>query len=274
MKESDKYITMSAKDASFIPDNMERAPRSETAVIDITESSSTYTVTEYSLGMLVDDRTIANQDQPFNVLMDATNALTRIIMLNREKKQADQLLSATVFSGYTAALTANTTMWDAESSTPWNQADDARESIRQSSLIKMNKCAMGPAVWTVLKRHPQMLAYLNGSATQAGMISKQVAASIFEVDEVLVGETAYNTANYAQTASISDVWGKYALFAYVDPNAGLYSPTLGLTFVLDGMRVETYRVPSKRSTMIVVTDIFAPKVTNAAAGYLYSTVIS
>ena len=276
-KESDKYFTLSSKDAMSIPENIERSAAGNFARVDITNSTGSYSVLEYAIEIPVPYRVINNSDQPMDPVEAATRSAMEMVMRNREKTQADAIFNATTFASYTSALGSGTQWDDYTNSAPWVQADSAVESVRQNGLVQANFCAMGKQVWDKLKRNPQMLQYVTGGATaeKPGLITKENAAAAFDIDKIYVGMGVYNSANYGQTATAADIWGKYAFFGYVDPlGPSLYSPTLGMTLVIDGMTVETYQDNSIDSIIVRVRDLFQAKITNTAAGYLYSSVIS
>jgi hypothetical protein len=81
----------------------------------------------------------------------------------------------------------------------------------------------GQAVWSKLRTHPKVTAavYPNGgNATAAALRRPQAVADLFELDEVIVGQSFLNSAKPGQTPSLARVWGKHAAFIYRAPQVG------------------------------------------------------
>jgi hypothetical protein len=55
-------------------------------------------------------------------------------------------------------------------------------------------------------------------------------AQVLELEEVLVGDAMYDTAAEGQAASMSWVWGTYALLFYRPQSAGRKTLAMGYTF--------------------------------------------
>jgi|GEM_PF-3181169 len=275
-KESDSWYKFYQKDILSIPENIERGDTAETAIVTADLTSDSYTCIEYALGMLVPQRSIDNADDPLKPERDATNILTELILANRERRAATALFNTTTFSGYTAALSAGTQWDDPVNSVPRTNMKKAKNSVRQYANKRPNVLVVGETVWDYMENHPNLLSYISpgGKPENPGLLSKRAVAQIMQVDELHVGGAVYNTANKGQTASISDIWGDYALFAYVDPQVPLRGMTLGMNIQSQALIVAKYWVPSRRSWMIEVSVIEVQKIVAAMAGYLFSDVLS
>jgi len=100
---------------------------------------------------------------------------------------------------------------------------------------------------------------------------------VLGIKDIIVGRGVSNTANEGATASMSDIWGKFALVYHkVDSPRPLTPHGVGACFSMAGRqagRVERYR-EEPRSEIMLVSWLEDRVVTNAKSGYLYSTVVS
>lgn len=70
--------------------------------------------------------------------------------------------------------------------------------------------------------------------TQFGSQTAEILARYLEIDRVIVPRFLVDAANPGQAENFGKLWsGKHALLFYADPNPGLESDTLGLTFFYD-----------------------------------------
>lgn len=156
------------------------------------------------------------------LLTIATQTIADGLFLRREKTAADALTS-------TSVITQNDTL---AGSDQWSHADsDPQKAVREAAdslLVKPNIMVMGRAVASALTTHPKVREAFKGQALPK--ITLDWLAAYFEVDEIIVGESWYNTARKGQARSLSRVWGKDAFLAYRAPAAPsplMDIPTLG-----------------------------------------------
>ena len=78
--------------------------------------------------------------------------------------------------------------------------------------------------------HPKLCKAIFKNNTDAGVISRQAFADLFELDEVLVGDGWINTAKEGQAPSMQRIWGKHASFMHRNMNADTqFGITYGFT---------------------------------------------
>ena len=82
-KKSDKYFTYTKNDW-FRDEAQRRAPGTESAGGGYNLSTGTYSADVWAFHKDVDDQTVANADAPLNPLREATEFVTRRLMLRRE----------------------------------------------------------------------------------------------------------------------------------------------------------------------------------------------
>jgi hypothetical protein len=104
-------------------------------------------------------------------------------------------------------------------------------------------------------------------------------AEVFDIEKVLVGGMATNTANRGLAAAISSIWSdEYALLAYIDESSDIEAPSLCKTFhwtedgsVLGGL-IESYREEAQRRTIVRVRHETHEKITMPTLGWLLSNI--
>jgi hypothetical protein len=115
--------------------------------------------------------------------------------------------------------------------------------------------------------------------TAGGVLTEQMVAEALGIDKILVGGAVYNSANEAATESMADVWGKYCLFAYINPRPEIRKPSLGYQYTwqtgINGYQVFREELGPSRGhgTFIEVMKSFDDIVHSSDFGYLWSTII-
>lgn len=137
----------------------------------------------------------------------ATEALTDLILLRREKRVADLVFSNDSYnSGHKETLSGTDQWSNYTNSTPREQILEALDV----PLQRPNIFVLGNDTWRLLRQHPQIVSSILGNSGQQGTITRQQLAELLEVEEVLVGQGWVNTAKPGQTPSFVRVWGKHA----------------------------------------------------------------
>jgi hypothetical protein len=105
-----------------------------------------------------------------------------------------------------------------------------RDEVEGRIGQEANVGVIGKQVWLKLRWHPNLVDSIK--YTQVGMVSEQLAASLFDLSKLLIGRAIFTvTAEGVAEASVSysRVWGKHMLLAYVTPTPMIGEPTAGLT---------------------------------------------
>lgn len=162
------------------------------------ELSDEITVLDYALHDYVPGDEISQADMPLEFEQDTTEDLTRDLLLAREKRVADLIMTAASYA--TANKVTLSTAWTSATA---NVINDIQTGIR-ACASPPNKMIMDKIGFDALARHPQILSTLRGSA-DAGMATADEIGRHFGL-KIFVGDAKYNTANDGQTASLSYVW--------------------------------------------------------------------
>lgn len=241
--------------------------------------SDLFDLKEYGIEAPVDDidREFAGSDA-LDLRQAATEIAFQKAMIERERDFADLLFSATTFSGYTAALTG-TDRWDNSASDPLTQVDLAVESIRQNTGVPRSEVSMllGAKVWEACRKNAALTDFYKNVVAGAKILDEATVASALGIKEIIVGRAVANTAKEGAASAMADIWGKFALVYHkVDNPRPLTPHGIGACFSMAGRqpgRVERYR-EEPRQEIVLVSYLEDRIVTNAKAGYLFSTVVS
>jgi hypothetical protein len=263
-KSSDKYAVFGTEEFNIEANNL-RAPGDPSQEVDFTLSTDSFSCKAHAEKIPLPDETVKMADNPINPRVRFTNKLMRKMLLDEEYALAAQVQSGTYMTQNVTLAGVN--QWsDKVNSDPEANVDTAKAAILLGTSMDANTIAMGYQVWQQLKAHPDLKDVIKYS--QKGILTQELVAEFFGVDQVIVGKCLYNTAKEGQTRSLSYVWGKNLIVAYVEPNPSPDNPTLGYTFMDIDHEVTVWRDEDRKSTMIRCEYSAHQKIVDAKAGYL------
>lgn len=279
-KMTDKYWVGGKESFKDPGTSARRGPGAEFGRVELAISTDSYTCEGYGLEAPVAQEEQANADNGINPEQEATALVVDLLKLNYERRVAALVQSGSVFTN-TAALAA-ADRWDNAASDPIATVQTYKETIRQLIGREPNTLVIGQSVYSKLRQHPDIIE--RTKYTQLGtMVNEKLIAQFFDIDKVLVGKGIYDTAIEGLPVSMSDIWGKIAWLAYVDPNVGPFRRKVTCpirTFVWTGspsngrFGVDTYYEPQRKSDIVQVTDYTDEKVVDVNTAFLMTTVIS
>ena len=244
-----------------------------TASVDMNK----YGLKEWIDGDVYDDADDVLGDGREDALMNIKDKL----LLAKEKRLADTLFSTGNFSGKTAALTGSN-RWDQAGSNPLSQWKTAARAVKINSGFMVNTLILGFDAMQGLQYNESLLALLGDSTIKIltpELIGRLLRANGFNVTNVIVGSATRNTAAKGLTASHDFIWGKYALFCYIDPRpATRKNKTLVKTFV-NKKNPYTYGFfedwdKTKKGEWAYAKLNYIHSLTSVDCGYLFSTVVN
>lgn len=230
-----KWTKFTQSDAFSIPDTRV-GRKSRPNQIDWTAAEATDSTLDFALDYPIPMLDIQNAEAAQRIYgtaavdprMRATELISDLIMLDREKRVADLVFNANTYTSTYKTTLSGTSQWsDFTNSDPVN----AILAACDIPLQRPNKMVIGRAVYTKLRQHPKVVAAVyavGGNAASGGVVALRAMADLLELDEILVGEGWVNSAKKGQTASFARVWGKHCLLFYQDSN--IQSPDGGVTF--------------------------------------------
>lgn len=136
----------------------------------------------------------------------AVEGITDSIALDRELRTAGMVFNAAAYpTGNKVTLSGSSQFSDYAGSDPLGVILNAMDAC----LLRPNVMVLGEAVWTKLRQHPRIVKAVHGNSGDSGVATREQVASLFEVEEILVGRSLLNTARKGQTAALARVWGKH-----------------------------------------------------------------
>lgn len=259
-------------DEGFELSTADRAPGTNYPVIAWTKSTDSYVCSGYGLSSFVTKEEMANADEQVDPARDAVKLIVDKLMLAYEKRVADLAFSSSTFTQTGALDSAD--RWNAETSDPIDKVSYAKSYVRGKIGVEANTAVVGYEVFRALQKNSLIRKAVFGLNAPETLPTEAQIAQALGVDRLLVGRAVYASA----ANTFTDLWGKYAFIAYIDPNPGSRSIAPLKTFVwnVDGGRFVT-RGPvwsdDTKSWKYYCDDYTDEKATSIYAAYLYTTVV-
>lgn len=243
-----------------------RAPGTRAQRVDYNVSTGNYVCVEYAVAKSVPDEVVMNADSPLRPLTEATEYVTDKLSLRKEKDVADLAFGNSVWS----ASATPVVLWSNDTSDPIGDVNTAVDTVIQSIGRVPTKGVIGRGLWRHLVKHPDLLDRVRGGATPGNpaMVNAALIASLFELQELLVGDAVIDSAAEGATASRGYVWGNHLLVAYVSATPSLMTPSAGYVFTFKDNQINRFREDQEHADVVEALSNWDAKVTAADAGYL------
>lgn len=200
---SNKYFKYDERAQQAFPDDR-LDPRGQANEVRQNLSSDNYSVFDYGLQESVPMTEIGNADMPLDPLVDANMLVNEGIAFRRELRIMTLMTTAGNYGANTTAIAAGDEWNSATGGKPIQLIQRAVDSLYSgmgnSKVIGF--CSVN--VFRALSRHPAIRDLFK--YTKDGFATASQIAEYFEMDELLVGKARRDTANIAQTESISRIW--------------------------------------------------------------------
>ena len=284
-KKSDKYFTYTKNDW-FRDEAQRRAPGTESAGGGYNLSTGTYSADVFAFHKDVDDQTTANADAPLNPLREATEFVTRRLMLRRELQFVNDFFTTGVWAddvtGVSGAPSSGQAKhWsDYTSSDPISNIEDGKAEMLGNTGMEANTLVLGYDVFKSLKNHPDLVDRIKYTSSQT--ITTDMLAAMFDIPRVLVAKAVKATNKEGAAEAYSFAFGKNALLAHVAPQPGLMTPSAGYTFSWTGVSgglgatigTSQFRMESIKADRIEAEMAFDNKVIASDLGYFWSGIVA
>lgn len=228
-KISGNYFVYDKRDRLQKAKTKGRGNRGEANEANTRRTQAPYACEPDQLSRFIGLDTVLNQDAPLNELLDLVEDVNGDLALNREREQASLAgTTGNYASGNVQTLTAGAGRWD-----------EAGSDIRKHLLNGMAKIWRGNGssmligwtsleVWNVVRTHPDHLSLL--SLGDRGLVSPAQFCDIYGLDGLLVSDVRTDSANIAQSASYSRLWGNKFGVMRVSTTPQLRNASFGYTF--------------------------------------------
>lgn len=292
-KQSDLFWKYSKSDWRRT-DAQRRAPSTESPGVGWSTTTDQYFAHVYAVHKDIDDQLRANADSNFNLDSDATKFVTNQLLLKRDIDWAAQYFKAgvwaTEYTGVASAPTGNQFLqWDQGASDPLTDTTDWFTELEELTGFDINKLVLGVDVWKALKNHPAILDRIK--YTQKGVVTQDLVASFFGVDQILVAKATRATGPQIADAAAQDAAATYerivdkksVLAVYAPSAPSLLTPSAGYTFVWngylgsgggEGIRIKNFRMEQIASDRIEAEMTYDQRVVSADCGIFLSNVVA
>jgi hypothetical protein len=239
-KQSDTYFIYKREDF-FRDDAQERAKGTESAGGDYDiEQAPPYFARKQAFHTDVTEEDRVNADDPLRPNQDASEFVSHKLLLRRENLWARKFFQAGVWNTEITGIASGTptdtqiVQFDNQASTPIESMNLMSVKMVELTGYKPNTLVFSPYVFNALKNHPDILDRIK--YTQKGIVTADLLATLFEVDQILVPWAIQNTQAKGVDGEYEFIMGKHALLCYVEKNPGLKKPSAGYTFAWTGLK--------------------------------------
>lgn len=184
--------------------------------VSFSASEETASTEDFGLEDPIPQTDIDDAPQGHDVKGQAVEGITKLIELDRELRVANLVFDpATYPAANKEALVGTDQFSDFANSDPVGVITDALDA----PLMRPNVMVIGRPAFSVLARHPKIVKAVNGNSGDSGIVARRAIAELFELDEVLVGESRVNNARKGQPANFQMCWGKHIALIHRDKQA-------------------------------------------------------
>jgi hypothetical protein len=258
--------------SKFVVANDLRAPSTRANRVDYGLTKEPYgPLVEHSLEQDIPDEVVDQAMAPLDPNVDATENVTDRILLSKELDAFNQCTD-------TAVITQNVTLsgssqWDQyATSDPIGDVKTARDTVKKAVLKMPNRLLLGYEVFSDLQNHPEIIERIKYS--QLGVVTAELLAEIFVIEEVWIADAEQNVANENQDPDMEYIWGKNAWVFYINPAPAIRKVSFGYTFRRGPRQVERWDERWVKAQFVRVTDWYEQKIVAAPAAYFIQNAIS
>lgn len=261
------------KDGLRLPSNTLRTGESSAQRVNLTRGFEDIgPLQEHALSAFVTEDDYNLTDDPFEPESDEVENMNSIMALVDEKDLATQLTD-------TSVVTQNKTLSGTAQWSDYDNSDplaDIKAAVEAAQFIDFNTIAMGKEVWLALSQHPVLLDRLKWS--ERGVVTEEAFLSLiapYGITKLLIGKAKENTGKEGLADSISTIWGRNVILAFVQPKPGRKKVNGGYKFRLkDGRRVQREERIDPNGTKIVNTDYYGHFLLSTDCFYLIKNAVA
>ena len=177
-----------------------------------------------------------------NFRQNKSKVIAEQIFIHQNKTFAQQYFKkgiwGTDLTGGTSASSSSTDFvsFDNDNSSPIKFIGDCITEIKRTTGRKPNKLGLGQRVFDALINHPDVMnrVIYGGNTASPAMVTTKSLAAILGVDEVVVFDAIWNSANLGEEENTGFICDENAmLLAYATSTPMIDEPTAGYTFRWD-----------------------------------------
>ncbi len=271
-----RYTSYPLAESYTLPDTT-IGRRSDPTTVHLSATEMAGMVADYGLQDLIPDDDIRNIPPGVSDPRDrSVMTLTDLLTIGREKRVADLVLNADTYADASKVTLSGNDQWSSghASSDP---VEDILNAI-DAMIVAPTHLVMGSSVWLKLRSHKKIARAVNATSGDVAIAARRAIADLFELEDIVVGQSRINTAAQGQPPSLDRIWGKSALLYRRSPAPDpMGPPQLGVTASYRGLEVYT-RFEGARGARglhrIRVVDSCEEQILAPAAGYLIRNAVA
>lgn len=266
-------------------------------------TKDTFSVAEYGLAANWTQRDLNNADVGMIGAARLRSLKTQFVtfqaQLALEKDVADMVRTDAnwgfVETGVSASPSTNEFLqWNDASSDPVSDIDAWKLLVFYATGFTPNRMVLPKEAINALKLHPDIIDRIKytGSSGAPARVNLQTLTELFELDQILVPQSVYNSANEGATATIVSLWGKDAFLFYAPMAPSMEEPSAGYRFNwgaadgyvgpqpfgrgvnAEGLYIANYQTDRPAAEWVESRWYTVPKVTGANLGVRIKTVVA
>lgn len=264
-KDSDLYRIFTR---NFRIPETKRANRGVAREWEFEVTTSTYVVEKHALKSYVSDDDARNYDIA-SLKSDTVEELTNTLLRSVEKKVAD-LFTTTNWSLNVSLAAANAFNANTTVSNPIPVVDTGASTVIKNSGYAPTFGILPREGFVAVKNHISVLDRVKYTSSE---ISKNMIQGLFDLQELLVPNAAYDSSHEGLTEVIADIWGDSMFLGYKPARPSPLRPSSGYIFKVNQPMVKRWREEERESEAIEVTMKYVPKVVASLSGYLIKDIV-
>lgn len=231
-------------------------------------STATYNLEDHALKDFVTDDDQDNFDMA-DLRADTVEELSEVILRRLEKSVFDLFTTTQWSLGTSLAATGLWTL-DTTQSNPLPVVDTAMTVVLQNSGYKPNFGVISFAGFNAVKNHQSIVDRIK--YTQTAVVTEQILASLFGVQEFHVSKAQLDTSDLGRTTSVGAIFSDKCFFGWKPAKAGPKQPSSGYIFRKNVPMVRRWRDEERNAEAIEVRMKYAAKVVASLTGYLINNI--
>lgn|SRR5574341_271333 len=278
--------------SDFLRDEMQEVSDGDpTPIVGYKLSNLAYDCKVEAIGHRIGPQRRANYRHPALDPDRATTLfLTQKALIRSGRKWATKFFGTSLWTTERAGVASGPTgnqflRWDVAASIPIADVQGGKRAVESLTGYTPNILGLSPYVFDALKRHADVRDYYK--YVRQGVITEELLAGVFEVDEVVQFNAIYESAAEGMAKARAYMVGKHALLAYRAPAPDLMQPSAGYHFVWRGLFpqagegedlgivVTSERIPGTRGAdEVTVQTAWDPNKTGADYGAFFLDAVS
>lgn len=251
-----------------------RAPGQGYAFDGYGVETGTYTCNQWALAKDIPDEIRENADQPLDPDQDAAEFLAQKALIRRERAFS----AAFMVTGVWGTDNTTATDWDAAATgVPITNMQVAKRAIKNASGKTANTLVMGKIVQDGLELNNEIVDKIKYVGRVLPQDIRGVLAAALDVENVLVSDVVYESADEGETSSLLPIIDDKALLIHVPDAPRINSAAAGITFIWPGGgdmgMVERVRDDLNDRDVAKIKQSFDQRLVAAALGYYWNDIV-